>query len=118
VYAQYQAILATSSYFETGIAEMSSVEESYAEVRALHIASLGNLPLIVLRRGRWDVLPFFSDDENQQAWDVSQELQSELAALSSEGKLIIAEQSGHTIQIDQPDLVIDAVREIVDANHK
>jgi len=117
-YAQYQAILATSSYFETGIAEMNAVEESYTEVRALHITSFGNLPLIVLRRGRWDVIPFFSDVENQQAWAVSQELQSELAALSSEGKQIVAEQSGHTIQIDQPELVIDAVREIVDANHK
>jgi len=114
VYAHYQAILATSSYFETNIEETNALEESYTEVGALHITSFGDLPLIVLRRGRWDVIPFFSDFENQRAWDVSQELQSELAALSSEGQLIVAEQSGHTIQIDQPDLVIDAVREIVD----
>jgi len=87
-------------------------------VCALHITAFGNLPLIVLRRGRWDVIPVFSDVENQQAWAVSQELQSELAALSSEGKPIIAEQSGHYIQNDQPYLVIDAIREVVDALRK
>jgi pimeloyl-ACP methyl ester carboxylesterase len=44
--------------------------------------------------------------------------QSELTALSSEAKQVIAEQSGHHIQLDQPDLVIDAVREIVNTIRK
>ena len=45
-------------------------------------------------------------------------MQSELAGLSSDAKQIIAEQSGHHIQLDQPDLVIDAIREIVEAIRK
>lgn len=49
-----------------------------------------------------------------QVIQVSQELQQELVSLSTQGKQVIAEKSGHYIQWDQPDLVIDAIREVVD----
>ena len=42
-------------------------------------------------------------------------MQSELADLSSMSQQTIAEQSGHHIQFDQPDLVIDAILEMADA---
>lgn len=115
VLAQYRAILATTRYFETHLDELNALEGSYAEVLALHMTSFENLPLIVLSRGHWDAIPLLSDADNQRLWKVWQEMQSELVALSSESKQIIAEQSGHHIQLDQPDLVIDAVRETVDA---
>ncbi len=41
------------------------------------------------------------------------ELQKELASQVSTGKQIIAEQSGHGIHFDQPELVIDVIREMV-----
>jgi pimeloyl-ACP methyl ester carboxylesterase len=44
-----------------------------------------------------------------------QAMHAERAALSSKGKQIVAEQSGHFVQLDQPDLVIDAIREVGDA---
>jgi pimeloyl-ACP methyl ester carboxylesterase len=117
-YAQFQATTATSGDFETNNAELKVMEESYAEVRALHITSFRNLPLIVLSAGREETIAFLSDAENQQRWEVWQALQSELVGLSSDSKQVIAEQSGHMIQLDQPDLVIDAIREIVDAIQK
>ena len=117
-FAQYRAALATGGYFETGIAEMNALEEMLTKGRAMRITSFGNMPLIVLYAGRWQPGSDFTDAENKQLRDVFLAMQSELAALSSEGKQIIAEQSGHNIQNDQPDLVIDAVREIVDAIRK
>ena len=39
----------------------------------------------------------------------------ELAQRSTRGKLIIVENSGHHIQHDRPDAVVDAVREVVEA---
>jgi hypothetical protein len=42
-------------------------------------------------------------------------MQAELAALSTRGKHIIAEESGHYIQVTHPQLVIDAIREVVEA---
>ncbi|HZG68167.1 MAG TPA: hypothetical protein VEZ12_15590 [Herpetosiphonaceae bacterium] len=39
-------------------------------------------------------------------------LQTELAALSPQAKLLVAEQSGHDIHLEQPELVIDAINEV------
>jgi len=117
-FAQYQAITATTEGGETFLAEMNAMEESSAEVHALKITSFGNLPLIVLSAGRWDAISLLSDAKNQKIWKELQVEQSELVALSSDSKQIIAKQSGHFIQLDQPDLVIDAIREMVDAIRK
>ncbi len=116
--AQYRANLATTSYFETVLAEIDAMEMRSAEVRDLQITTFKNLPLTVLSAGHGDEIASFSAAENQQFWEELLAEQSELTALSSESKQIIAEQSGHHIQLDQPDLVIDAVRDMVEAVRK
>jgi len=87
-------------------------------VRALDLTSLGDMPLIVLSAGNLGSIPSLSDAENQHLLEEMQAQQSELAALSSNSKHVIAEQSGHMIQLDQPDLVVEAIREMVDAVRK
>jgi len=62
--------------------------------------TLGDLPLIVLT----------AVETGQEA---RTQLQRELAMLSTNSKLIVAEDSGHHIHADQPQLVIDAVIELV-----
>lgn len=114
-FAQYKAIWATTDFFETILAEGQALEEILAEARALHISSFGNLPLIVLTAGPSGSDLNFSEAENQQLGEIRQILQSELLELSSDSKQIIAEHSGHYIQSNQPDLVIKAIREMVDA---
>jgi pimeloyl-ACP methyl ester carboxylesterase len=42
------------------------------------------------------------------------EAQQRLATLSSNGRLIVAEKSGHMIQFDQPQIVVDAIEAILD----
>jgi pimeloyl-ACP methyl ester carboxylesterase len=63
---------------------------------------LGDLPLIVLGR-------------NQKDWETRWRHLNELKGLSKEGKLIVAENSGHEIHLYRPDLVIQAIREVVTA---
>ena len=58
-----------------------------------------------------------ASEEAEQAEQSWAELQADLARRSSSGKRIIAEKSGHYIQFDQPDLVIDAIRQVVKATH-
>jgi pimeloyl-ACP methyl ester carboxylesterase len=78
--------------------------------------SLGDLPLMVLSQGNEPLGSEASGVTDQEAsaqravWD---ELQEELAALSSRGQRLIAERSGHVIQLEQPELVIDAVAALV-----
>ena len=49
-----------------------------------------------------------------QVVQIQAELQHELVTLSSAGKQIVAEKSGHEIQWYQPELVIDAIRDILE----
>jgi pimeloyl-ACP methyl ester carboxylesterase len=54
----------------------------------------------------------FSQGGFEAAWRKGQD---ELAALLPDARHVIATESDHYIQIEQPDLVIDAVRAVVEA---
>lgn len=69
---------------------------------------LGDVPLIVVRRGRTMSPPNAADLNHQQG-------QEDLAALSSNSVLIVAENSGHVIPLDEPQVVADAVRRVLAA---
>jgi pimeloyl-ACP methyl ester carboxylesterase len=80
---------------------------------------LGDLPLIVLSRKidaqdmAKQIPPSLQSMElAQQMAEVANGMQEELAALSTRGKRIIVEGSGHFIQLDKPQVVIDAIREV------
>ncbi|COQ85024.1 Uncharacterised protein [Streptococcus pneumoniae] len=57
---------------------------------------------------------FYSQDA-QIKW---LQLQEELLRLSNKNKLIIAEQSGHYIQKDEPHYITDAVRWIIEVRER
>jgi pimeloyl-ACP methyl ester carboxylesterase len=94
--------------------EMSAIPVSAQQLRAAPM-QMGDKPLLVLTRGMKESSPFSSPEEAdrmEQAW---RELQADLASRSSNGKQIIAERSGHFIQFYQPELVIDAIHQVVAA---
>jgi pimeloyl-ACP methyl ester carboxylesterase len=67
-----------------------------------------DVPVIVITHGKgW----FLDTDAWRQQWTV---FQKDLASLSPQGKQVTATLSGHVIQLDQPDIVIDAIRQMVD----
>ncbi|HDR7671645.1 alpha/beta fold hydrolase [Bacillus wiedmannii] len=68
--------------------------------------SMNDIPLVVLAAGK----KAFYSQAAQLKW---LQLQEELLRLSSNNKFVIAEQSGHYIQKDEPHYVIDAVRWII-----
>jgi pimeloyl-ACP methyl ester carboxylesterase len=110
---QYRARLATSDYFAAAIDENAAFYTSTDETSAVELASLGDLPLLVLSRGQGAPLPGLTaaaNDAYEQSWRT---LQAELVALSSNSQQRIAEQSGHDIHLQQPDLVIAAIRQLV-----
>ncbi len=93
------------------VAELKSISESAAQTT--ETGPLGNMPLVVLSQDpntpQYD-LPEDLVGPTNEAW---QKMQAELALLSTCGKQVIAKNSGHYIQLDRPDLVLDAVREVV-----
>ena len=69
---------------------------------------LGNLPLIVVRRGKTEQPPSQDDLRHQR-------IQENLAKLSTNSALVVAQNSGHTISLDEPGVVASAVRRMLDA---
>lgn len=100
--------------FNTAIAENRLMESSTQQVSYSDRESLKDLPIMVLSHGV-NMFTALSNKEAEQAEKIWQELQAELANLSSKSKLSIAQNSGHNIHIDQPQLVIDAIQQSIDA---
>lgn len=114
VVAQMYGVLASSnSHAEALVAEFESVYAAQTQP----VSTLGVLPLTVISHGQLDanaVPPYLGQevrDEYEAAW---QRLQVEITSLSTRGRRIIAERSGHNVMFDQPDIIVDAVAEILD----
>jgi pimeloyl-ACP methyl ester carboxylesterase len=87
--------------------------ESYAQAAA--VGGLGDRPLIVLAAGK---PPAFSDPVWRKQAAAYQEIliheiQPKLAKLSTRGRLIVIEESGHRVGDQTPQFVVAAVREVV-----
>jgi pimeloyl-ACP methyl ester carboxylesterase len=66
-----------------------------------------NVPLIVLSAGK----KAHYSVESQKLWN---EMQREILEISSEGKLVIAENSAHYIQHDEPAVVVCAIKKLLE----
>jgi pimeloyl-ACP methyl ester carboxylesterase len=114
----YNAILAMSPrHLSTLIEEHDAVEATYAAARNLPDRNLGDLPLVVISAGDSAAAVGINLPEEELALvtAVHDELQADLATLSSSGRWVIAEDAGHYVHLDQPGLVVDAIREVVEA---
>jgi pimeloyl-ACP methyl ester carboxylesterase len=72
------------------------------------------IPLIVLSRGLWlKTPPAVPDPLAYARLGIWQDLHRELATRSPQGEVVVASGSGHYIQNDEPQIVIDAVRRAI-----
>ena len=97
--------------FATAIAENSLMESSAMQVQKAKLHD--KLPLIVLSHGV-NMFTDLSAEKAERAEQIWQELQAEMSNLSDQGKLMLALQSGHNIHIDQPQLVSDAICQVIE----
>jgi pimeloyl-ACP methyl ester carboxylesterase len=107
-----------AKWLEAIMADQQGIEGMLREVGAADVGTMGDLPLVVLARGRPDPLPPQIAPPPEVSAEVERiwrELQAELAGRSSRGRLVVAERSGHYIQLEQPDLVVAAIRQVVES---
>jgi pimeloyl-ACP methyl ester carboxylesterase len=95
-----------------GVAELRAFATSAAQTATT--GSLGNIPLVVLSHDPNTPQPDLPEDLVKPFNDAWEKMQEELAQLSPRSARVIAKNSGHYIQLDRPDLVIEAVRNVVD----
>jgi pimeloyl-ACP methyl ester carboxylesterase len=91
--------------------EKLDIPTSIEQVRA--VKSLADLPLFVVTRSptwRNPELPLQIEEKIEQIW---QRLQNDLAGLSTNSTHVIATNGGHYIQVDEPQLVIDAILKVL-----
>ena len=89
--------------------------EEFAEIfaaRKTHEYPLGDTPLIVLTRGKSE---YPDTEEGRQLDEDRKRMQLDLLNLSRNSKQFIATTSGHHIQLDDPELVINAIRQVVNS---
>jgi pimeloyl-ACP methyl ester carboxylesterase len=99
-----------------------SARESVAELKAISLSAaqtadsgpLGDIPLVVLSHDPDMPQPDLPEDLEKPTNDAWQHMQEELALLSTRGRQVIAKNSGHYIQLDRPDLLVDTVHSVVD----
>ena len=95
-----------------GVTELKAAPESAAQ--AATTGSLGDMPLVVLSHDPGTPQPDLPDDLVKPTNDAWQQMQTELAKLSTRGTQVIAKNSGHYIQLDRPDVVIEGIRSVVE----
>jgi len=93
-------------------AEMKAFPQSAAETAAT--GSLGNMPLAVLSHDPEKPSAELPTDLAKSTNDTWEKMQEELAHLSTRGTQTVAKNSAHYIQLDRPELVVEAVRHVVE----
>jgi pimeloyl-ACP methyl ester carboxylesterase len=107
----YLAVGFRPAFFRANLDELAAIRQSDAQLRP--VQSLGALPTLVVRHGLPDLFARFPPAEAAQAEQAWQSLQAGLAAQSTRGRLLVADQSGHAIPLHQPDLVVALIRQLV-----
>jgi D-alanyl-D-alanine carboxypeptidase len=100
--------------------EQIDQEGSWEEVRAARAAApFPAMPLVVLAAGG-SIDPSFFPPGWPLAYEerLHQELQEDLAGLVPNGRYLLVAESGHYVQLDQPEVVIDAIGDVVAAVRK
>jgi pimeloyl-ACP methyl ester carboxylesterase len=94
----FKALSVTPQFAQTFFDEGRGMSEGGAQARA--VTTLGALPIIVLSRGQ---------DQNAKHTTA----QASLLQLSTNSQQIFADQSGHSIMIDQPEVAVEAILQMV-----
>lgn len=105
----YQAEHSQSVNYFTGDEQLSVSQQQARDVAR----PLRDLPLIILSRERFAGAAWRTSEENRLAFDRWRSGQATVAARSSRGRFVVVPGSGHFIQKDKPEAVIDAVREVL-----
>jgi pimeloyl-ACP methyl ester carboxylesterase len=100
--------------FVAAAGESASLRASVEQARLAQ--PLRDIPLVVVAHGIPEMfMGHMSPAEVAQVEQRWQKMQAELAQLSPSGTFMVAEKSGHKIHIDQPELVVEIIRQVVEA---
>lgn len=107
-----KALYSQTQFGKTFAQESAAVSVSMNQIeQTRQTKPFPDIPLIVLSAGKPDF------DITQEVLEKLQALHADLADESPQGVHIVAHESGHVIQLEQPELVINAIRQVVEKVH-
>jgi len=110
IHARTEAVGQSPAFFRGMSADMKILDRYDSSLRKPGATgNLGDLPLVVITHGQAFPGPMAI---LEKYWGAGQE---RLAALSTRGELVVARNSNHMIQQDEPDIVIDAIERVLAA---
>ena len=121
ILAERRKLQASVSYQDAQLAEAASsmfVPDAEADAQYARLFGaahpLGDKPLVVLTHSIWEMSPPFGET-GYASWVAAHR---QTAALSTRGTERMVELSRHNIQVDHPQVVIDAVADVLDTLQK
>jgi len=99
---------ARSASMQGIIGEIAGFAESSRELRSF--PNRDKVPVVVIAHGLRVLAAGALSDQLEDQW---LSLQKDLASRFKHHRFIVAEHSGHTIPLEQPDLVIDAIKRLI-----
>lgn len=94
----YQQQFVREGNYEEFVESLQQLQETHMTLR---------LPVIVIAAGKKD----HYSPESQRLWN---DMQKELTRISSDSEFVLAEASAHYINRDEPEVVVDAIRRLVE----
>jgi pimeloyl-ACP methyl ester carboxylesterase len=91
--------------------------EEFAAMYVDSLYSLGNKPVYILSSGR-DAFSKNTDSTMKAFWFEKLVQKEKMSKLSTNSKHIITTKSGHEIHLEEPELVINAIKEVINAVKK
>jgi hypothetical protein len=113
--AQKMRVWAIAQIKHYGMSDNPVEPEELAGIAAEHATNphpYGDIPVVVITRG---IIEDQGPDNNAATEADRKRDFAGVAALSTNGKLIVAEHSGHHVHLEQPDLVVSTIRSVASA---
>lgn len=105
-------MLASGSFFKGAAAETGEMIRNLKTMQTVPQNASSNIPIVIISRGQFELIPGLPENSSQtldQTWTA---LQSDLVSRLG-ARQVIAEQSGHNIQLSQPELVYKTIRSFI-----
>ena len=100
-------------YFQTFLSEMESFLTVASQQVGAERKPLGAMPFVVLTRG--ELSSNLPADQAAVEWKLWNQMHDDLAKLSTAGSNRVVKGANHYIHVDKPDVVVDAVSEVVES---
>ena len=109
-----RALTVSTKNLNAALNEAHVIKQVFLDATS-HCGHIENIPLAVIAAGKIEGLELVTDSkEKADALTIEWiNLQRNLAKLSTNSKFIIAERSGHGIHLDQPELVVETAKQMI-----